>query len=797
MKNKKSKHLRKKRFFFLSVLFFVVLVLVTLCFYERHNGDILKSIDFSQSYTDRNGEVLRIFITQDEQYRIRSPLSDFPYDLIESVLLQEDRYFYAHHGVNPAALFKAAYTTWIHKSRRMGASTITMQVVRLVKQYRTDTVFGKIRQIGDALILEACHPKQRILEAYMNLAPMGKNIQGFQAGSLYYFEKPARLLNFSEALFLAVLPQDPLDRTATPSFIPTETITARNILYETYLKEHPEKAQTPLNLSLPINIHASFPFRAPHFTDRARKEELNAQVNKKTQSLTRTSLDLSMQTIAERELTRWIERNRLLGVENGAVLVADRLTGEILASVGSASWFNEAIEGQVDGTLAKRSPGSTLKPFIYALAFDAGLIHPMTMLKDRPTGFNEYTPDNYQSDFAGPISAQKALTDSRNIPAIALARDLVEQKGVHKTLDLYGLLQKAQITKLKDKDYYGLSLVLGSAELSMDELVSLYGALSREGLYTKTKIFLDAKMEAPVSLFSAEAAFTCLKMLESNEIPQTRSQNVKNIPLAYKTGTSIGFKDAWSLGISGPFIIAVWVGNFSGQGNSAFLGRSMATPLMVSITDALLTSIPEESRVINQKVPDTLRKVEVCAVSGALPNEDCPNTVLTWYLPGSSPIETCKIHRAVYINTKTGLRTDQRRGSNIVKEVFEFWPSDLLNLFEEAGLPRLVPPPLESSKDLRSTGFPPEILSPLSNTQYIIRLSKPETQTLVLDAATDADTTEIFWFVDGLFIGRNPAGKKNYWLASGGNHRISAVDSKGRTSSIVIEVNIGLPEKLD
>lgn len=780
--------------------------------HERIAGDILKDTPFSLAYADRNGALLRAFPAADGQYRIRARIADFPPGFADAVLLQEDRYFYAHPGVNPAALARAAWETWVRKSRRMGASTITMQVARLAFDIKTDTVGGKLRQIGAALLMDLCHDKKRILEAYLNLAPVGGNIEGFQAGSWFYFGKPASKLDLSEILLLAVLPQDPVDRRPRSGNVPAETLAARNALFEQWTAENPEDKDSRADLALPVRAICAFPFNAPHFTERAARQSLAARQStgatpqqqaadiRQSAGVAATTLDLGMQQTAERELARWIERNRSIGVSNGAVLVADRKTMEVRVAVGSAFWSDDSISGQVDGTLSKRSPGSALKPFIYALALDRGLIHPATMLKDTPTGFNEYTPDNYRGDFAGPVSAQKALTDSRNIPAISLARDLAEGKGTAPSDDLYGLLERAGVSGLKGRDHYGLSLVLGSAEVTMNELVGLYGALANGGTFREPAVFPASgrTKEAASSrkvLFSDEAAFITLRMLESNELPiASRSRTVADVPVAFKTGTSIGFKDAWCAAVAGPFVIAVWIGNFDGQGNTAFIGRTMAAPLLFNIADALLAQLPPEERLVNEPVPENVSRVEVCPLSGALPGEDCPRTVPAWYIPGVSPIAKCRIHRAINIDERTGYRTDRAEGAGVVREVREFWPSDLLALFAEAGLPRLVPPPYESGSagsDARSAGFPPDIVSPLANTTYVIRSGELSRRTIVLHAATDADSTELFWFADAVFVGRASPGQKLFWNPDAGTHLVTAVDSKGRSSSVRIAVSIG------
>ena len=468
---------------------------------------------------------------------------------------------------------------------------------------------------------------------------------------------------------------------------------------------------------------------------------------------------------------------------------------EVRASVGSAGYHDDSIQGQVNGTIAKRSPGSTLKPFIYALALEQGIIHPETMLKDTPASFNEYTPDNFGSDFAGPVHAWQALVDSRNIPAITLARDIAHP-------DLYEFLKNAGIAGLKEREHYGLSIVLGSAEVSMQELVRLYGIIANGGvlkpLVAETHAALSTAQATSASgkrMLSREAAFITRKMLEENTQPTSvRPETSRGVPIAFKTGTSIGFKDCWCVAIFDRYILCVWIGNFDGQGNNAFQGRTMATPLLFNIADAMLANIPESSRLTEPTPPDGVTRIPVCQVSGCIPGPDCPSTSMTWFIPGVSPIASCRIHRKIRIDARTGYRTDESEGKYVKSEVREFWPTDLLELFDEAGLPRLVPPPYppkETRYDNRREGFAPVITSPLSNTNYILRAADDRRKTIVLAAAADADAEELFWFADSEFLGRAKTDEKLLWQPKTGVHAITAVDRKGRSGSIKITVSAG------
>lgn len=761
--------------------------------YVRVRGDIYAGIDFSGTYLANDGSLLRVFLTPDEKYRIKKRLADFPPTLVTAVLLQEDRYFYAHAGINPAALARAGWETYVKKDRRVGASTITMQLARLKYGIRTRTIPGKIAQIACALYLDLCFPKDAILEAYLNIAPCGGNLEGFAAASWYYFNSPVSRLDLSQVLTLAVIPQDPRSRAPRGDPLPAELLSARARLLESWIAERPGDGEYRELMDLPVETISAFPFEAPHFTE-ALEARSRARGAKDEALERRTTIGRREQRTCEDMIKRHLDQYRSFGVSNASAILIDWTTMKVRASVGSADYLNDAISGQVNGTVAKRSPGSTLKPFIYALAVEQGLIHPETMLKDTPTSFSDYTPDNFGSDFAGPIHAGVALADSRNIPAITLAREIANP-------DLYEFLSKAGVTGLKGRDHYGLSIVLGSAEVTMEELATMYACLASGGRFRELVRFESSDpyaargRPAEKRLLSAEAAFITRKMLEGNVPPVTvRPQTSVGVPIAFKTGTSIGFKDCWCVAIFDRYVLCVWIGNFDGRGNNAFQGRSMAAPLLFKIADALLADLPEGGRLAEAPPPDGVTMIPVCSVSGCIPGPDCPDTVETWFIPGVSPIGSCKIHRRINVDLRTGYRTDEAPGKRVVSVVREFWTTDLLELFEEAGLPRLIPPPYppnENRLDAADRSFPPTILSPMANTNYVIRSVDDKRKSLVLVASADAEARELFWFADSLFIGRSAPGGKLLWEPKTGSHILTVTDQNGRTGSISFTVHAG------
>lgn len=738
------------------------------------SGPGLDSISYSRIVYDRNGEILRITLTEDEKYRILSDIGSVSPNLVQAVLLKEDRYFYYHPGFNPVSLIKAFYSTYISGNRKIGGSTITMQVARLYYRLHTRTIPGKLRQLFYALYLELNYSKNDILNAYMNLVPCGGNIEGFAAAARIYFDKSIIDITLEEALILSVIPQNPSAFRPKRRKQSESILTARNILLHQWEREYGTDSDSADNLLLPVETGFHIPFKAPHYANFVLEH-----FPKRTE-ITGT-LDYRLQKQFQLILERYLNRKKELGVNNAALMLVDFEKMEVLVSIGSADFFNASINGQVDGTRARRSPGSTLKPFIYALAMDQGLIHPMTMLKDAPISFSEYAPDNYERDFKGPIFASDALITSRNVPAVALAYHL-------KSPDLYDFLSLTGKGNLKDKQYYGLSIVLGSAEFSMVELAELYGIIANEGKHQLLSYRLDGgpkKDENPAPLLSPEACYLIRDILSHNPRPGKENwltRRYRKEPVSYKTGTSIGFKDCWSIGIFNHFIILVWLGNFDGSGNPAFNGRYMATPLMYELYDAVGKDISDENDY-NLPLP-TLTKVEVCAVSGQLPQDYCRKRKSTYFIPGRSPISKCRICREIFVNKRTGYRSFERSGEDIVRQVVEFWPSDILKLFRDAGIPRRLPPIFDPSGNLdhfATTGIPPTIVSPLKDTEYLIEDGKEQYQQLPLIANVDADVKEVHWFIDKNYIGSSAPDQYQYWEMTPGIFQVSVVDDLGRS----------------
>ena len=729
---------------------------------------LMENISFSRRIFDRNGHPLWMTLSRDEKYRVFTPLDRVSPQLIHATLEHEDRFFWEHPGINPIAAIRA-FWHFARGEKRGGASTITMQLARLSSRRETRTVRGKLSQMLRAIELERHYSKNQLLEAYLNLAPYGRNIEGVGAASEIYFGKEATQLSVHEAIALSLIPQSP-SRRALREIGSTVHQAARDRLYVALTK-----SSRAVDQSFVACAEAKHAMLAPHFT---------RQVLAKTDAREiRTTLDLDLQRLVERRIADYIESNRVRGIRNAAALLVDFTTMEVLAQVGSANFVDASIHGQVDGTRSGRSPGSTLKPFIYALALDQGLIHPLTMLKDAPRSFGAFDPENFDREFVGPIKATDALARSRNIPAVSLASQLHGPT-------LYGFLKRAGVHLPRDEKSYGLALPLGGAEVTMEDLVRMYCALANNGELRPLRRVSseDDGNGPPLQVVSREAAFLTLEML--GQIPRPGlGAPMENDPIFWKTGTSQGFHDAWTIAIFDHYVLAVWVGNFDGKSNPAFVGRTGAAPLLFQIADAMRASGRAHAARYDPPSNANLRRVEFCAVSGELPTAACPHRVSGWFIPGVSPINRCEIHREILIDDATGLRANSDDGTRkLHREVYEFWPSDLLALFEEAGLPRRTPPPFlpgQSVEALSRRGHAPHIVSPKSNIVYSLGESAAG-RALSLQAETEPDVAKVYWFADRAFLGTSDRGTPLSWQPKPGSYKVIALDDHGRSDSCAV-----------
>ena len=783
--------------------------------------------DFSRVVLDRDGRVLCITLTGDEKYRLPAKFDALSPELLAATLEMEDRRFFSHHGADPRSLLRAAWGA-VTRQRLGGGSTLTMQFARLRWGLETRSVRGKVTQLFRAVQLERHHGKTEIAEAYFTFAPYGRNVEGAAAASLLWCGKPARELSLREAAALSVLPQSPTARRPRAGGNPSLAVAQGRLMS----RLRAARGEAPSELDSEFSLHpAPLPRFAPHYARRviasgrvgvppadSRVPRESSSVEGATQrdavhhspservatfdgpretrgpadgtptlptvpalrpmdaqrtsdairqAVVKTTLDLPQQQTVERSIADFLSRERSRGLRNAAAILVHAPTREMRGYVGSAGFFNDSIEGQVDGVTARRSPGSALKPFIYALAFDAGLIHPRTLLDDAPRRFAGYNPENSDRGFLGPIPAGEALRRSRNVPAVEL---LARLPGG----GLDSFLRDAGVALAKPRGEYGLALALGGAEVSLEELAMLYAGLADDGVARP----LCATPGEPgnggeVANLAYSARWLTLDALRGSDPGAPPG-------LAWKTGTSHGFRDAWACGVIGEWVLCVWVGNFDGKPMPGLFARETAAPLLFQTVTRL--GLREKAR----QRPAEITDVNLCTSSGDLAGPHCPHCTRGKFIAGVSPIAACTVHREVLLDA-VGQRIAFDDGT-ARREVREFWPAQRLEQFRRAGLPRAEPPPFANGGTANTTGAPPRIVSPQAALTYVLRPGLVAKNAIPLEADASAESRQIHWFAGPRYLGASAPSHPLMWPAAAGKWTIQAVDDSGRVARTRVTV---------
>ncbi|ECW8954608.1 penicillin-binding protein 1C [Campylobacter lari] len=561
---------------FLSLCFYIGLV-----YFSFDSKDLFKGT-YSKVLLDKNKEILSVFLDANEQWHLESEF--IPQKLKSAVLLYEDKNFYSHYGVDFLALIRA-FKNNLFSSKRSGASTISMQTIKLLEQNKR-TYFNKFNEIIKAFALESAYEKDEILKLYLNNAPYGGNLVGVASAGLFYFEKDLKDLTWSEAALLAVLPNNPglinLEKNKD------KLLKKRNVLLDR-LFEKGYFSKDILTLAKAEKL-PSFKARknlTPHLARRllADKEKIISSIDKK------------IQIKFEEKAKEYSYKLQQKGIKNLAILLADTKTNKVLAYVGSNDFYDFASFGQVDGVIAKRSVGSTLKPLLFAFAIDEGLIVPESLMLDVPTYFSNFAPQNANKKYHGFVSAKESLQKSLNIPFVSLLVEYGYEKFFYKLKD---------ILDFEDENFkkYGLSLILGTKELSLEDVVKIYLGLGNYGNFKELLYEENAFTKEDKKLISDGASFLTLQTLKDLDRVGLRQYDFNTI-ISWKTGTSYGRKDAWAIGASPKYTLGVWVGNFNGEANANLYGVSIAGELffeLLSLLDGVNLEFEKPSDLVSIKI---------------------------------------------------------------------------------------------------------------------------------------------------------------------------------------------------
>jgi len=731
---------------------------------------------YSTVVTDKNGHIMRVYLNPDQQWLLPpAPDMPVPKKLEQALLTAEDRWFYRHPGINPFSVVRAAWQD-IRAGRIVsGASTLTMQLARISRP-KPRTISNKLLEMLQAIKIEWCYDKKTILRMYLDHAPFGGNIIGIRAAAWKTFGKPPEKLTWSQAATLAVLPNAP--GMISPKNGHKLLKNKRDqLLYKLFNRKIIDVTtlRNALAEPVPAKTHP-FPIVTPHLS-----RSLQTRFPGRTIF---TTIDPDIQNTADALTRNYMNYLKSHGIRNCAVLVAETRNGKIRGYVGSQGFFDKDASGQVDGVQAPRSTGSILKPFLYALSMDRGLILPDTVMLDIPSHYGSFTPANADHSYSGLVTAREALTQSLNIPAVRL----LNAYGVR---DFYSFLKQGGITTLfRTPGSYGLPLVLGGAEAKLIDLARLYRGLGCGGVFSPLTVLRDPGQNQPHTdkpLISPGACWLTLNILRNLKRPGAEyywELFQDQWPIAWKTGTSYGQRDAWAVGVSPKWTVAVWIGNFNGAGNPEIGGAMTAGPLLFNIFNTL----PEGNTPTWFPRPlHGLKTVTVCKNTGYAIGANCPESRKVDAPTDSHFYKTCPWHRTITVTNdekwsvcslcwKPGNHKQVKRLS---------YPPEVIQLLRKRGIEINRIPPHKPTCPSRESINPLSISYPGTNTRvFLPRDFGGQYQKILCRVSHRQANVTVFWYLDDHYLGQTRETHEKAVLSNPGWHTLSVIDETGNCAAV-------------
>ncbi|CAN5861886.1 penicillin-binding protein 1C [soil metagenome] len=742
---------------------------------------------------DANGNLLSASIATDGQWRF--PYNkNVPQKFTDCITTFEDKRFFEHPGIDVLAIARATMANIRHRHTTQGGSTITMQVIRLAKKNNERSIWNKMKESLLALRLEMSYSKKEIIGLYASNAPFGSNVVGLDAASWRYFGRSAEKLSWAEMATLAVLPNAP--SLVHPGKNREILLAKRNQLLNKLAaagKITKDIAELAKLESLPLKPLA-LPQDAPHLLQRYKQENNNSASSTKI----RTTLDGALQQNVTRILQQQQQLLKGNGINNICALVLDVETGNTLAYVGNMyEPANKELESDVDVIVAARSPGSALKPILYAAMLSDGMILPNALVADIPTEIAGYAPQNFNLEYDGAVPANRALARSLNIPAVRLLQQFKYQR-------FYETLQQCGISTLKNPaDFYGLSLILGGCEVNMWELAAVYASFARAlNHQTKNKGMLNtADFHPPhyyekketvtadknISLDATSIYFTFQAMQEvmrpgEEGLWQQFSSSQK---IAWKTGTSFGFRDGWAIGVTPKNVVAVWVGNTDGEGRPGLVGVNTAAPVMFDIF-RLLPNVKWFP-----KPQYNYSYIPVCRETGFRANVDCPDidTLLMPPNAGRSPL--CPYHKIVHLDATGNFQVNENCESpaNMVHKSWFILPPAMEYYYKQHNHDYKLLPAFKEGCMAAESSRQMEIIYPELNAKIYVPLEiNGERGKTVFTATHRNRKAKIFWSLDDNFIGTTENIHQVALNPAPGKHLITLTDDQGISISRNFEI---------
>lgn len=698
----------------------------------------------SPQVLDRDGKLLYAFLNTEQQWQFARPLTEISPYLVKATIAAEDQRFWKHHGVDTLAVARAAAQNLTRARIHSGASTITMQVVKQADNLNR-SLPEKVYQAWQALRLERHATKEQILETYLNSAPYGLNLVGCESASRRYFGKPSNELTLAEAATLAALPKSPVG--LMPLKPGRAALTRRNYVLERMAAEGyigDDACKRAKEEPLGASWH-EFPQLAPHLA-------MRVAANIGPAKSVRTTIDLAIQESLERILAESLKQYDG-EVTNAAAMVVDTKSAQVLARVGSANFYKTPGGGQVDGCRAPRSPGSALKPFTYALGLERNVLYATEMLLDDSLDYGLYSPENYDGNYRGLVSATYALRRSLNVPAVTV----LDRLGYD---DLRHFLCSSGLTTLvKPADFYGLGLTLGNCEVRLDQLTAAYCMLANLGLYRPLQE-TDKAAANPRRELSEGTCLALYAMLEQ-EFPQEFQRDIVRaqgyLPrICWKTGTSTGNHDAWAFAFNLHYVVGVWLGNNNAKPSKYLVGARAALPLAARI----FRGLPRKSTPDWPDPNGAIRETKICADSGLPASRWCPH------------VSTATIPATQFLNRRCDVHYPLPDGG-----VTQRWPVTAKgwNLAKIAAPVNVLPDSSARKEGLR-------ILTPSNQAEFVLT-HEAHSDRIRLRSSADA-SLEVHWYLDGEHLGVSGPASTLFLDLAEGDHTLTCMAPTGATDSV-------------
>ncbi len=749
---------KKVKILLVSILSFISIILLFSIFtfltfdVDKMLNQIEKS--YSTYLVGDNGELLDVFLTDTEQWHLKID-DEIEENLKNAVITYEDKNFYTHKGVDFLAILRAIKNN-ITGKKRSGASTITMQVVKLANK-KERTYFNKFVEMIQAFKIELALDKETILRLYLNNAPYGGNIVGFGTAARMYFQKDPKNLSWAECALIAVLPNSPSAMNVEKNR--ESLVKKRNYLLD---KLHEKGKIDDINLSLakrePLpDGKTTFEKVAPHLARRLH--------NKTDEKIIKTTINYEMQKKMQEIVKSYVNFTKSEGITNASLLVVDNKTRNVKAYVGSQDFMDMENEGQVDGIKAKRSPGSILKPFLYALSIDEGLIAPESLVQDVPMFFANFNPQNANKKYSGMIEARSALISSLNIPFVHLLKQYGEE-------NFYYFLKDILEFEENDPERYGLSLILGTKEFSIEEIASLYSGLANYGNFTKLNFTQDEGEKKYKKMFSEGASYLTLDTLKELVRPGLNDLYKWKNPVSWKTGTSFGRRDAWACGVTKEWTVVAWVGNFSGKSNENLSGVISGGRLLFNAFEELNS----DNKDFEEPIYD-LKDIEVDEITGYRIDFEGVKTKIISYPKDAKPLKMSPYYKKIYVNDD-GVEVDSRDPDfyKSHEKVIMNYPLEVVNYFIREN--RDVKEIYHNTTKEKSL----KILYPTPKLKILLPKDIDRDQKLVVKIA-NLKNQNIYWYVDNEFIGMDKMYEKEVEL-SVGEHTVTIMAEDGEMTKV-------------